>query len=136
MSVIKFKHDREQIVVPVAVLPPSSQAGGLRMLRLRGLIDTGASLCGVPAHTVQELGLARNGKMVISTPAGDHVARIYRFRIGLFPDEEAQLPHVLDDEFLAVESHPGAKFDVLIGMNVLGSGDLYVNRDGTGSFRF
>ena len=106
------------------------------MVRLRGLLDTGASLCGISASAIHELGLPRGGKIAVTTPAGDHVARTYRFRLGLSPDESGQLPHVMSAEFLAIESHSGDKFDVLVGMNVLGSGNLRVDRDGTGSFQF
>ena len=104
----------------------------------RGLIDTGAVSTGIAPTIAAELGLPRLGKPIIATPGGDYVARRLQFRLGLFPDpqDENSLPHVLSDELLGIGCSPGQAFEVLIGMDVLGRGDLEIRRTGHGSFKF
>jgi Aspartyl protease len=134
MPEVKFSHDRRQLLVPVALLSP----GAMQFERLSGLLDTGASISGVSRRVAQSLGLPRQGKMVIATPRGDHSTPIYTFMIGLFPGEngEESLPFVLPDEFMGIEASPGSRFDVLIGIDVIGRGRLIVESEGTGSFSF
>ena len=134
MSAIEFRHDRKQIILPVAILPPD--ASQMRLVRTEGLLDTGASLCGLDAATIRALDLPRAGKITLSTPVGAHVARSYRCRIGFYVDTNAAMPHVMEQEFLAIESHPGDRFSTLVGMNVLGSGALYISSNGSGTFTF
>jgi hypothetical protein len=137
MPVVSFDHDRRQILIPVAIMPPSDD-GSMHMERVTGLIDTGATRSGVSRAVASALQLPRAGKLSITTPQGDYMARLLRFTLGLFPGPASgnQMPFILDGEFLGIESSPGAQFDVLIGMDVIGVGDLTINRTGTGSFSF
>ncbi len=105
------------------------------MIRTRGLIDTGATITGISNRLVQELSLPRRGRIAITTPSGDHVARTYQFRLGFFVGDTS-LPHVLAPELIGIDASPGSAFEVLIGMDVIGAGDLRVDRNGTGNFRF
>jgi hypothetical protein len=134
MQEVRFAHDRRQLRIPVAILPP----GDFRFERVIGLIDTGASISGVSRRVAETLGLPRQGKMVIATPQGDHATSIRNFMIGLFPGQGAGdgLPFVLPDEFVGIECSTGTSFEVLIGMDVLGRGTLLVEPNGTGSFSF
>ncbi len=135
MPEVRFAHDRRQLLIPVAILPPES----FQFERVTGLIDTDASISGVSRSIAAKLGLMRQGKMVISTPRGDHSTPIYTFMIGLFPQGEGAsgaMPFVLSDEFAGIESSPGGRFEVLIGMDVIGRGRLVVEPGGTGSFSF
>jgi hypothetical protein len=137
MPVVSFDHDRQQILIPVAIMPPSGGAS-MQMARMTGLIDTGATRSGVSCAVASTLQLPRAGKLSVTTPQGPYMARLHRFMLGLFPGKASgnQMPYFLDGEFLGIESSPGAQFDVLIGMDVIGVGDLTVNRTGTGSFSF
>jgi predicted aspartyl protease len=134
MPEVKFTHDRRQLLIPVAILPP----GDFQFERVFGLLDTGASISGVSRRIAETLNLPRQGKMVIATPKGDHATAIRTFMIGLFPGEISgnTLPFVLPDEFVGIECSTGGSFEVLIGMDVLGRGKLVVEPDGTGSFSF
>lgn len=136
MPAVRFRHDRSQIIVKVAILPPALDPEPWRLATAPGLIDTGASVSGVSASIARELRLPRRGKEVITTPGGDYAARLFQFRVGIYLDDERSSPHVLDKEFVGIECAPGRDFEVLIGMDLLGRGDLQIRRDGTGTFAF
>jgi Aspartyl protease len=133
MPAVSFRHDYRQILIPVAVVVPDS---GGRFHKAMGLIDTGATVSGISRGIAEDLGLVRRGKTVITTPSGDHVARLYRMGMGLYPDEAtdpAALPFILHLELIAIECSPGRNFDVLIGMDVIGRSLLQVQPDGSGT---
>lgn len=136
MPVVSFRHDRQQIILPMALLPPSLDQEPGRFVRLQALVDTGASASGIPIEVARQLGLPRRGKEIITTAGGTVAVRLFQFRIGLYADEGAELPYVLEREFIGIESHPGEAFQALIGMDVLGRSDLIIRRDGTGSLAF
>ena len=138
MPVVSFTHDRAQILIRVAILPPEDAPDPTRMKFARGLIDTGAVATGIVPAIAADLQLPRLGKTIITTPAGDYVARRFQFRLGLFPDlpGESTLPHVLPHELLGIGCSPGQAFEVLIGMDILGRGDLTISSKGHGSFAF
>jgi hypothetical protein len=74
---------------------------------------------------------------MITTPSGDHMARLYRMGLGLFPNEDVDptaLPFILQQELIAIECSPGRGFEVLIGMDVIGRSLLEVRPDGSGLF--
>jgi hypothetical protein len=137
MPEVSFPHDRQQIPIPIAIIAPGD-GSTVKMERVTGLFDTGAMRSGVSRAVADAVRLPRAGRLAITTPQGEHVARLYRFMVGLFPEQshDGQLPFVLHTEFLGIECSPGAKFDALTGMDVIGSGDLTITRSGTGSFRF
>ena len=91
-------------------------------------------MSGIRREVAELLSLPRQGKMVITTPSGDHAARLYHVRIGLYPGGEQ--PYVLPDAFLAIQCSPGAAFDMLIGMDVIGRCDLEILSNGTGTLSF
>lgn len=134
MPEVSFTHDCRQLLIPVAV----SRPGVSRFEHVVGLIDTGASISGINRRIAERLDLPRQGKVVIATPRGDHSTPIYNFMIGLFPGQDVSdaLPYVLPDEFVGIECSAGGRFEVLIGMDVLGRGRLVVEPKGSGSFSF
>jgi hypothetical protein len=139
MPEVGFRHDRRQIIVPAAVLAPED-GSPFRFHRVRALIDTGATMSGIRREVADAVGLPRQGKIVITTPSGEHPARLYRMRIGLYPalgeDVSAtEQPYVLPDSFLAIQSSPGEAFDMLLGMDVLGRCDLHVLASGFGTIQ-
>ena len=136
MPAVSFRHDHNQIIIPIAILPPELDPEPFRAIRINGLIDTGASVSGIRGSVAQELRLPRRGKEIITTPGGEYAARLYQFRLGFYVDPSAAMPHVLSREFIGIECSPGRSFDALIGMDVLGSGDLTIFRDGHGAFVF
>ena len=50
-------------------------------------------------------------------------------------DPDTQLPYVLEAERVGFELQSGFAAQVLIGMDVIGAGDLRLNRDGTARFQ-
>jgi predicted aspartyl protease len=139
---ISFRHDRRQIIIPIAILTPDEPGTSQRFHRSFGLIDTGASSSGISRRIAEELALPRRGKTVITTPAGEHVARLYRMGVGVYPGDAADdgavaaHPYVLPFELIGIECSPGAAFDVLIGMDLIGRSELHVRSDGSGSITF
>ncbi len=71
---------------------------------------------------------------MITTPGGEYAARLFQFRIGIYLTPDSLMPHMLEREFIGIVCKPGRQFDALLGMDVLGSGDLQISRDGVGSF--
>ena len=138
MPAVNFRHDRRQIIVPTAIYRPNNPQ---YFEVARALVDTGASISGVSRAVADRLDLPRRGKQLITTPSGQHVARLYAAGIGLFPSQSGEfdrvsLPHMLPDVFMMIECSPGTQFDILLGMDVLGQCDLYIRPDGTGALIF
>ena len=131
MPEVSFRHDRRQIIIAAAAVDPNDPS---RFHRLNALLDTGATMSGLRREIADLLSLPRQGKMVITTPSGDHATRLYRVRIGLYPSGEH--PYVLPDAYLAIQCSPGEAFDMLIGMDVIGRCDLQILSNGSGTLSF
>jgi len=139
MPEVSFRHDRRQIIIPAAAIAPDN-GNSLRFHRVQALIDTGATMSGIRREIAEALDLPRQGKIMITTPSGEHAARLYRLRIGLYADlagaaPQEHQPYVLPDSFLCIQSSPGEAFDMLLGMDVLGRCDLHVLASGSGTIR-
>jgi len=69
------------------------------------------------------------------------MATEYLLRIGFVcgdyndPDFEPNLqhPYVLDDQIMGFELQSGFAYPILIGMDIIGAGDLSISRDGRAS---
>lgn len=138
MPAVNFRHDRRQIILPTSIHRPDLPQ---QFEVAQALVDTGASISGVSRNIAERLSLPRRGKQIITTPSGEHVARLYAAAIGLFQSDAGEydpsvLPHLLPDAFMMIECSPGARFDVLIGMDVLGRCELLIKPDGTGRLHF
>jgi hypothetical protein len=134
MPELSFRHDRRQIIVPVAVISPDDVT---RIIVADGLLDTGASASGISRRLADQLNLPMVGKRLIATPSGEHMSRFYETRLGFFPDGTAPtgMPYVLDQGFTVLGMETGSRFDILIGMDVLGWRDLTIRADATGILR-
>ena len=106
----------------------------------RGLIDTGASVTAVSRDIAETLNLRSEGKRTITNTHGQARSTQYRFRVGLITANgdgrlgAASLPYLLDDLVFGIDIIATASFDVLIGMDNLSLGDLYISRKRTWSF--
>lgn len=137
MPEVRFRHDRRQIIVPTAIIAPDD-GNALRFQRVQALIDTGATMSGIRREIAETLGLPPQGKVIITTPSGEHPARLYRLRIGLYVGSDDQShagaqPYVLPDSFLAIQCSSGEAFNMLLGMDVLGRCDLHIFASGSGT---
>lgn len=134
MPAIEFNHDGRQLIVEVAIFHPDAGQSYLN-LRARALIDTGATLSGVSRSIIAELDLPRRGKIALESVRGSIVARIFQYRLGFFRTA-AELPLVLEQDFIGFEISPGSGVDVLIGMDVLSRCDLGIKRSGACRLEF
>lgn len=101
----------------------------------RALIDTGAQMTCITHKAISETGLQRVGRRDIIGVNGLDSHGVYSFHIG-FECDAAGGPtyYQWEDPQIAVDLKDNGMFDVIIGMNILGRGDLHFYRDG--SFRF
>ena len=119
-------------VQPVSQPVAFPVAGGYR-----ALIDTGAQLTAITHKAIAETGLQRIGRRDIIGVNGPDSHAVYCFHIG-FECEGASGPTYFqwEEPQIAVDLPDNGIFDVIIGMNILGQGDLRFSRDGTFSFEF
>ncbi len=95
------------------------------------LWDTGATACCISKELAQSLGLKPKGYTFVHTPAG--ISKMRRFLVNIeLPD------NVIFQDVVVTESEIGSqKIDVLIGMNIISSGDFAIsNEGGKTSFTF
>lgn len=103
----------------------------------RALVDTGAVRTCITERVVQKLNLKRRGRADIWNIKRSESHWTYLFHLGIWPDVEDpySLPTIFgigpEIEGIDVGNHP--YFDVLLGMDVVGRGSLYLEVDG--SFR-
>lgn len=156
MPSIAGRHDGRAAVTPVAII----DAGAYRDHRAlehpvlrgsaiyKGLIDTGASRTMVSTRVVQERQLEKVGAVRVHGLGGEAWRRTFLFHVA-FPDgivqwhdptsdQSAPLNrlHVYKRTIQGGELTEEVGFDVLIGMDIITTGDLHVSRDGTFSFAF
>ncbi|MEH3107294.1 MAG: retropepsin-like aspartic protease [Sphingomonas fennica] len=109
------------------------RADGAERRMGRALIDTGATRTCVSRRFVDELALEPRGRMLIQAARG-YAARqmAYAFTLGLAcrPNEAAEQDtfYVFDQEFAAPFIEDNDSCDVLIGMDLISTGRLTIDR--------
>lgn len=124
-------------------MAPLNAANPNLTIRTTGLLDTGATSTGIRQDLAAEMMLRPKGQRRVNTANGLLMASEYLFRIGFVcgdyrdhnfvPDQ--QQPYVLEEQILGFELQGGFSYPLLIGMDVLGAGDLSINRDGHAKMR-
>lgn len=143
MPLIEWRHDRKCLLLPVVVIAPLNAVNPNLTLRTTGLLDTGATSTGIRQDLAEEMMLRPKGQRRVHTANGMLMASEYLFRIGFVcgdyrdPDfvPDQQQPFVLEDQILGFELQRGFSYPLLIGMDVLGAGDLSITRDGHATMR-
>jgi hypothetical protein len=109
----------------------------------RALIDTGAQSTCITQNAATQAGVAPIGKVPIRGVAGTAYHNNYVFQIAFplmsrHPDGGVIVDqiHTLQDPIQGAEVDSGGKFDILLGMDVIGTGSLSVEGVGTFSFCF
>jgi hypothetical protein len=108
----------------------------------RALIDTGATGTALTRHVVAELGLLPVGKRQFGTPTGIVWQPYYLVRAAFYdspPEPGSTAPsriRVYRQVIEAGEIQDQPSFDVLLGMDVITSGRLVVDRDGSFEFSY
>ena len=138
MPEIRWRHNRERLLLPISVLPGLSSENPTDSVKIDGLLDTGATGLGIRGDVVERLGLRAKGQRRVLTANGEMMASEYVVRVGFVigdytdpgfrPDQ--QLPFVLGREIAGFGLQSGFAYPVLIGMAVLGWSDLTLSRSG------
>jgi hypothetical protein len=160
MPCIWGQHNSSQLFCPVAILPVNAQFaqhGGFYAgpsHTANALIDTGATTTGLTTSLIAKLNMQPVGKIPIHGAGGVQHHNANLFYVGfvfLFPPGAAlpsNLPplqpgqqpmqlHVLQKVIQGCEIHAAnAPFEVLLGMDVISTGSLVVQGNGSFSFSF
>jgi len=152
MPCIWGRHDGSQAILTVVVFDDGISdrvtAGGIgqpvTFHVFNALIDTGAQATCLTRRAAEKVGLLPIGKVPIMGVSGLQYHNNYLFKIGfgfgLVPNVSevgAAQVHILDEIIEGAElSAGGAKFDVLLGMDIIGLGSLKIDGDGSFSFSF
>ncbi|MBA7524908.1 hypothetical protein ES705_17053 [subsurface metagenome] len=98
--------------------------------KYKAIWDTGATGSVITEKVVEELDLKPTGMVIVSTASGETIANTYIVNIWL-PNK------VVFDELKVTEGKLQGKNEVLIGMDIISSGDFAVtNYDGKTVFTF
>ena len=150
MPCIWGTHNKSQLFIPVTVLPVPSGATAPQvplagnLFLFNALIDTGAQSTCISPHVAATVGLQPLGKMQIFGVSGAQFHNYYLFFVGFplgaFTPSTQQFQgrvDVFDRPIQGAELAIGqAGFDVLLGMDVIGTGSLAVEGSGRYSFSF
>lgn len=132
-------NERRQLIVDVAVQPaqiivpgvtPTPWVPSSTVSTLRGLIDTGAGGTCITRSAARAMGLRPRGKKGVGGVSSIEVHNRYRFVLGALYEDRGERGYFWFDEVNGVDFRDNGDFDVLIGMDVIGQGDLTIRRDG------
>ncbi|WP_218018068.1 aspartyl protease family protein [Sphingomonas azotifigens] len=123
-------------------MAPSSAPNPHLSVRIEGLLDTGATGTGIRVDVAEALGLRPKGQRRVMTASETVFSSEYLMRIGFVCGDytdpafvaDQQLPFVLEEPVLGFELHRGFGYAMLIGMDLIGAGDLSITRDGFARF--
>jgi len=152
MPCIWGRHNRSQVFLNVAIIEDgvtervSRPAPGqrIRFHVFSALVDTGAQSTCISREAAERVGLIPIGKVPIRGVSGLSYHNNYLFRVGFaFGEAEAQNSltsaslHIFDKTIQGAELNiAGGAFDVLLGMDIIGTGSLKIDGDGSFSFSF
>jgi hypothetical protein len=105
------------------------------------LIDTGATSTMIAPRVVAALGLEQVNRIRVAGLGGVSSRPAYLFHVAFYerppvgPDDISRI-HICTKEINGGELTDEHTFDVLLGMDVLGTGDLHFRKDGSWTFSF
>ena len=125
---LRYDRKARELAIPVILCNPEDPEKVIR--DCVGIIDTGATSSMISADIADRLKLDPVGNISISGVHGTENAKLYQCDI-VFGEDHILTRHSVS----AAEGDAG--FDLLIGMDILSLGELYlVNREGKTFFRF
>jgi hypothetical protein len=163
MPCLWLKHDNRQLFCAVYILPVESTVELTATLEgsfagpaigARALVDTGATTTCISSRLAGALKIEPIGKVPLQGVAKVSYHNSYLFLVGFplalpvgviptaqlrlrAPGEVQSQIHILQPVIQGCEFDPGnAGFDVLLGMDVIRTGTLVVQGDGSFSFSF
>ena len=95
-------------------------------LELRALIDTGATGSIISRKAASELKLVPLGMTPVETGAGTCEQNVYRVNLHPVFRNHRGVERVLNYTGVKVTEFPGSNFDVILGMDLIMRGSLYV----------
>lgn len=139
---VRWPHNATRLTLPAAILPPPHANNASDIVRVEALLDTGATGSGIREDIARRLGLKPKGNRRVLTANGFLMADEYLFRIGLIGgdyfdpvfDAQATMPYVLDTAIAGFSLENGFPYALVIGMDVIGQGDLTIHRTGHAEF--
>lgn len=141
MSEIGGRYSGRQILIPVIVAGLGNDQ--LTMVEANALLDTGATSSAITAKIAASLGLLARGRRVMGTAGGTRRTNIFGFSLAFSPFcvvmQQGQIgsaPLFLPHEIAGIEFTEGIDFQVLIGMDVISTGELKISSDRSWSFKF
>lgn len=126
--IIEVGIQKAPVIVPG--VQPVPLAPAMAVTALRGLIDTGAQVTCIARSVARNIGLRPRGKARLGNVSTIEVHNQLRFVVGALYDDNDTRGHVWFDEVVGVDFKDNDDFDVLIGMDLIGQGDLIVRRGG------
>ena len=149
MPCIWGRHNNSQVFLNVAIfedgiidrLQPDQS---LTMHVFSALIDTGAQSTCVTRAVAERVGLTPIGKVPIRGVSGLSYHNNYLFRVGFAfgtaGEQNTVTPshvHIVDQTIQGAELNIRSdRFDVLLGMDIIGIGSLKIDGDGSFSYSF
>ena len=142
MPVLTLRHNGQELFLPVCILPPLSEHTGPFPL-FKALVDTGATVTCISEQVASAVGLRPHGRTTVVGVAGLSTQNSYIFRLGFSADrpenqslQAVEAMYLLKADILGAQIETTGDYDVLLGMDVLSTGQLVVNGSGTFSFAF
>jgi hypothetical protein len=154
MPCIWGQHNGSQLFCPVVIVPPNLAAAPTTPAAAHALIDTGATTTGITTPLAAQLNLQPIGIMPIHGVGGVQHHNSHLFMVGFPfalpvgaalppgypPPQQGQVPAAifyLQKVIQGCAFHgANAPFQVLLGMDVISTGSLVVQGNGTFSFSF
>ncbi len=151
MPCIWGKHNGSQVFLNVAIFEDSivDQLSGTPAKRpftlhvFSGLVDTGAQATCITNSAAEKVGLTPIGKVPIMGVSGLSYHNNYLFKVGFAFGQQgatevtAASVHIFDAQIQGAELNiDSSNFDVLLGMDIISSGSLKIDGDGSFSFSF
>lgn len=149
MPLIQGRHDGRAATIPVAIVDVAKyrehKISANDIFKgakpFRALIDTGASSTMISPRVVTALGLQQVNKRPYSGLGGLSWRPAYLFHVAFYetpPVDESDISkiRICLKEINGGELSDEHTFDVLLGMDILTTGALRIDKDGTFSFSF
>jgi hypothetical protein len=149
MPLIQGHHNGRAAVIPVAIIDVAkyrehkiSNASIFKGAKpFHALIDTGATSTMISPRVVAALGLEQVNQIKFGGLDGLSWRPAYLFHVGFYETPPVDVNDVSNIRICRKAINGGGlsdehTFDVLLGMDVLTTGNLHVDRDGTFKFTF
>jgi hypothetical protein len=128
-----------QPLVPEALdVSPAQPWVQVPVTEYRALIDTGAQRTCLTRSTIASERLRRHGKKPIQNVHNVNIHHLYWVHMGFWCEDAAgsyRTYYALPEPVEVIDIASNEGFDAIIGMDVLGRGDLRIERNGDFEFR-